>query len=32
MFFPGGAGGKEPTEQCRRNKRHGFDPWVREIS
>ena len=25
---PGGTGGKEPTNQCRRRKRHGFDPWV----
>ena len=24
--FPGGAGGKEPICQCRRLKRHGFDP------
>ena len=24
-------GGKEPTCQCRRNKRHRFDPWVRKI-
>ena len=23
--------GKEPACQCRRNKRHGFDPWVRKI-
>ena len=28
--FPGGASGKEPTCQCRRHKRHGFDPWVRK--
>ena len=27
--FPGGAGGKEPTSQCRRCKRLGFDYWVR---
>ena len=26
--FPGGASGKEPTCQCRRWKRHRFDPWV----
>ena len=26
--FPGGTSGKEPTCQCRRHKRHGFDPWV----
>ena len=24
--FPGGASGKEPACQCRRRKRHGFDP------
>ena len=24
-------GGKESTCQCRRLKRHGFDPWVRKI-
>ena len=29
--FPGGASGKEPTSQCRRHKRCGFDPWVRNI-
>ena len=29
--FPGGARGKEPTCQCRRRKRHGFNPWVRKI-
>ena len=29
--FPGGAGCKEPTCQCRRCKRHRFDPWVRKI-
>ena len=23
--------GNEPTCQCRRHKRHGFDPWVRKI-
>ena len=26
--FSGSASGKEPTCQCRRYKRHGFDPWV----
>ena len=26
--FPGGASGKEPTCQCRRHKRHGFNLWV----
>ena len=29
--FPGGASGKEPTCQCRRGKRYGFDPWVGKI-
>ena len=29
--FPGGTGGKEPTCQCRRRKRCGFDPWVGKI-
>ena len=29
--FPGGASGKEPACQCRRHKRHKFDPWVRKI-
>ena len=28
MGFPGGASGKEPTCQCRRQKRQGFDSWV----
>ena len=32
MGFPGGASGKEPTYQCRRCKRHGFDPCVGKIS
>jgi len=27
--FPGGTSGKEPTCQCRRRKRHGFDPELR---
>ena len=31
MGFPRGAGGKESAWQCRRRKRHGFDPWVRKI-
>ena len=26
-----GASGKEPTCQCRRCKRHWFNPWVRKI-
>ena len=29
--FPGGASRKEHTYQCRRLKRHGFNPWVRKI-
>jgi len=31
LGFPGGTSGKEPTCQCRKHKRHGFDPWVRKI-
>ena len=27
--FPGGTSGKEPASQCRRQKSHGFEPWVR---
>ena len=27
----GGNSGKEPTWQCRRHKRRGFDPWVGKI-
>jgi len=29
--FPGGASGKESACQCRRHKRHRFDPWVGKI-
>ena len=29
--FPGGSSGKEPPCQCRRGKRHRFDPRVRKI-
>ena len=29
--FPGGASGKESARQCRRHKRCGFDPWIRNI-
>ena len=29
--FPGGARGKELTCQCRRHKRHKFNPWIRKI-
>ena len=29
--FPGGTVGKESSCQCRRHKRHGFDPWIRKI-
>ena len=29
--LPGGTGGKEPACQCKRHKRHGFDPWVGKI-
>ena len=31
MGFPGGSDGKESACQCRRHKRHRFDPWVRKI-
>ena len=29
--FPGSASGKEPASQCRRRKRHRFNPWVGKI-
>ena len=29
--FPAGARGKESICQCKRHRRHGFDPWVRRI-
>ena len=29
--IPGGTSGKEPSCQCRRHKRRGFDPWVGKI-
>ena len=29
--FPGWVSGKESTCQCRRRRRHGFDPWVGKI-
>ena len=28
LGFPCGASGKEPTYQCRRLNRHGFNPWI----
>ena len=31
LDFPSGASGKELARQCRRQKRHGFDSWVRKI-
>ena len=31
LSFPSGASGKEPVYQCRKHKRHRFDPWVRKI-
>ena len=31
LGFPSGASGREPACQCRRRKRHGFNPWVRRI-
>ena len=30
LGFPRGTSGTEPACQCRRHKRHGFDPWVRK--
>jgi len=29
--FPGGTSGEEAACQCRKCKRCGFDPWVRNI-
>ena len=31
LGFPDGDSGKEPTCQCRRHKRHGFNTWVGKI-
>ena len=31
LGFPGGTSGKELSCQCRRHKRHGFNPWVGKI-
>ena len=31
LGFPAGTSGKEPACQCRRHKRHQFNPWVGEI-
>ena len=31
LMLPGGTSGKEPASQCRRHKRHRFDPWVGKI-
>ena len=31
LSFPGGSGIKESACQCRRRRRHGFDPWVRKV-
>ena len=30
LHLPGGTNGKEPSWQCRRWKRGGFHPWIRE--
>ena len=30
-FLLGGTSGNEPTCQCRRSGKHGFDPWARKI-
>ena len=32
LGFQGGASGKEPTCQCRRHERLGFNPWVGKIT
>ena len=29
--FPGGISGKESVCQCRKHKRHGFNPWIGKI-
>ena len=29
VYIPAGASGKEPTCQCGRCRKHGFDSWVR---
>ena len=29
--FPGGTTGKEPACQCRKHKRHKFDPWLGKV-
>ena len=31
MGFPGGPRGKEPTCQCRKHRRHGFNTWFGKI-
>ena len=31
LGFPDATTGKEPACQCRRRKKHRFDPWVRKI-
>ena len=31
LGLPSDTSGKEPICQCRRHKRHRFDPWVRKI-
>ena len=31
LELPRWSSGKEPTCQCRRNEKHGFDPWVGKI-
>ena len=32
LGFPSGTSGKESACQCRRHKRHRFDPWVGKLS
>ena len=31
LGFPSGTSGKEPSCQCRRHRRRGFNPWFKEI-
>ena len=31
LGFPGGSSDKEPTCQCRKHERRGFNPWVGKI-
>ena len=31
MGFPAGTGGKEHACQCKKQKKHGFNPWIGKI-